>query len=85
MQPDVESALLALKPVCSGLAADGYALEVSRTDSGGLVVGDRGRTRRLRGVSDSQGDVRWHAFVPTELGGDGVLGSDPGLSSRLIH
>lgn len=38
MQPDVESALLALKPVSSGLAADGYALEVSRTDLGGLVV-----------------------------------------------
>ncbi len=38
LQPDVESALLALKPVSSGLAADGYALEVNRTDSGSLVV-----------------------------------------------
>ena len=38
LQPDVESALLALKPFSSGLTADGYALEVNRTDSGGLVV-----------------------------------------------
>ena len=34
----MESAIAVLKPFSSGLAADGYALEVSRTDSVGLVV-----------------------------------------------
>ncbi len=63
-QPGVESAIAVLKPFSSGLAANGYALEVSRTDSGGLMVGDSGRTRRLRRVPDSQGNVRGDAFVP---------------------
>ena len=47
--------------------------------------GDPGRTRRLPGMSDSQGGVRRHAFVPTELRGDGVLRSYPGLSLRSTH
>ncbi len=37
-RPDVEAAVAALAPFSSGLAADGYALEVSRSGSGGLRV-----------------------------------------------
>lgn len=37
-RPDVETAAAALEPFSSGLAADGYTLEVSGADSGGLVV-----------------------------------------------
>lgn len=37
-RPDVTSAVSALKPFASGLAADGYALEVSRLDGDGLRV-----------------------------------------------
>lgn len=37
-RPDVEAAVSALAPFSSGLAADGYVLEVGRSDSGGLRV-----------------------------------------------
>ncbi len=37
-EPDLGSAVAALETFATGLAADGYALEVSRAGSGGLEV-----------------------------------------------
>ena len=38
LHPDVESAVSALRPFVSGLAADGYTLEVSLSSAGSLRV-----------------------------------------------
>ena len=56
LQPEMESAIVVLKPFSSGLAADGYALEVSRTDSGGLM-----------GEIVAGPDAREECLIPKEM------------------